>query len=1078
MQNTLKHVRSLLKPGGYLFLLEITNTDPIRLSFTMGGLHGWWLGVNDGRPFSPCMPASKWNQHLRKAGFSGIDAITPQSSQLAHPFSIMASQAVDDRVEILRRPLLAKPSSPSQRASKWQQLYVLGGQELETSDLIDEVIGAVGSRFENVTNLSTLDDIAFVDIEHDATVVSLLDLDAPVLRDTTAVQLKALQCIFEAARSILWVTHGGQAENPHANATLGLLRSVAMEIPTLRPQVLNFEGDMESQQHGRLIAESLIRLVTTAPWEDDLTFKDGMLWSTEPELLFRDGRFWVPRIVSDKDKNDRLNGLRREIRRPVSGGTPVKLTQIANTSNSDDKFWSLQEHYVPRVLPSDPANEDIVTFQTRFSTISAFRIAPGIFLHLAIGQVVEQSNSWAIAFTADRASTIRVSRKWTAPLADGPGSAQDALAGILVELLSDHIIALSEPRAGAILVCEPDQALADALSRKAKERGVAVKFCTSESHPKMRRGDQWIPISQRTPSRTVKRIFSSSSWPVSVLVDLGRSSKKGDIRTLVASCLADGVSKYGQDYFVLENAAHIVAGGVSYVDSTVGQVLSSIASGTANQPHNSSHMSSIPVADFTSNPKASGGPFSLVDWGSDASLSVRAGRLESEKLFRRDRTYLLVGLTGEIGRSLCQWMARCGAGAVVLTSRKPQIDQAWIDELEMETGTQVKVTAVDATNRPALVAMRDEIQTSLPPLAGIANGSMVLHDQFFLDMDTKILHAALAPKVTASMHLDQVFQDANLDFFIMFSSLASIVGNRGQSNYVAANTFMSSLARQRKSRGRPGSAISIGRMTGLGYLERVGNNVELQLIKYGFMPISEVDLHHLFAQAIMAGLPDSDEDPDIITALRPVREDEEVQVPWFDNPRFTHMILPAEKQENAALADGDKRKNSLPVKAQLVAATSTQAAQAVLEECFAAKLRIILQITEEAFRADAPLVELGVDSLVAVEIRSWFLKEAGVDIAVLVILGGSSSVELCHQAVEQMSPDLLPSIGAATNGKELKQPKGSGDTAQNESKTTNGSLTKEREELLRDKTTNGSTNGYGKDFGAVKQQDPVRIDNS
>ena len=70
----------------------------------------------------------------------------------------------------------------------------------------------------------------------------------------------------------------------------------------------------------------------------------------------------------------------------------------------------------------------------------------------------------------------------------------------------------------------------------------------------------------------------------------------------------------------------------------------------------------------------------------------------------------------------------------------------------------------------------------------------------------------------------------------------------------------------------------------------------------------------------------------------------------------------------------------------------------------------MLQMDENSFRPDAPLIEMGVDSLVAVEIRSWFLKEVNVDMAVLKILGGASTTDLCQFAVEQMPRDLLPRI--------------------------------------------------------------------
>lgn len=91
----------------------------------------------------------------------------------------------------------------------------------------------------------------------------------------------------------------------------------------------------------------------------------------------------------------------------------------------------------------------------------------------------------------------------------------------------------------------------------------------------------------------------------------------------------------------------------------------------------------------------------------------------------------------------------------------------------------------------------------------------------------------------------------------------------------------------------------------------------------------------------------------------------------------------------------------------------TETGLTCIVECFAAKLQIILQIPATDFRADAALIELGVDSLVAVEIRSWFLKETSVDVAVLKILGGASTVELCKHAVDQMPRHLLRSVGTA-----------------------------------------------------------------
>jgi hybrid polyketide synthase/nonribosomal peptide synthetase ACE1 len=207
------------------------------------------------------------------------------------------------------------------------------------------------------------------------------------------------------------------------------------------------------------------------------------------------------------------------------------------------------------------------------------------------------------------------------------------------------------------------------------------------------------------------------------------------------------------------------------------------------------------------------------------------------------------------------------------------------------------------------VNFRDGILKTLPPLAGIANGAMVLQDQFFANMTYDQLQISLGPKIVGSINLDEVFNDLPLDWFIVFSSLASVVGNRGQSNYGAANMFMVGLAKQRRARGLAGSAINIGRMVGVGFIEHTDHIIGHQLDKVGFMPVSEVDLIHMFAQAIMSGLPDSAEDPDIITGLRIFTEDEAGIVPWFHNPRFSHIVV--ESQEDNTKAKGQQTSRSL-----------------------------------------------------------------------------------------------------------------------------------------------------------------------
>lgn len=113
------------------------------------------------------------------------------------------------------------------------------------------------------------------------------------------------------------------------------------------------------------------------------------------------------------------------------------------------------------------------------------------------------------------------------------------------------------------------------------------------------------------------------------------------------------------------------------------------------------------------------------------------------------------------------------------------------------------------------------------------------------------------PKVIGTKNLDEVLGDAKLDFFIVFSSLTSVVGNSEQSNYTAANTYMTGLVGQWPKRGLAATSLDIGSIVGIGYLERTSNTAREQLIRNGFMVVSETDLHQLLAKAIRAGAKNS-----------------------------------------------------------------------------------------------------------------------------------------------------------------------------------------------------------------------------
>ncbi|KAI4118129.1 MAG: hypothetical protein LQ345_001753 [Seirophora villosa] len=304
----------------------------------------------------------------------------------------------------------------------------------------------------------------------------------------------------------------------------------------------------------------------------------------------------------------------------------------------------------------------------------------------------------------------------------------------------------------------------------------------------------------------------------------------------------------------------------------------------------------------------------------------------------------------------------------------------------------------------------------MPAVGGVAQGAMILHDTPTRDMSFHALDKVLKPKVDGSKYLDELFPENTLDFFVFFSSMTGVIGNMGQSNYTAANTFMCALANQRRSRGLAASVINIGVIIGAGYVTReVSHADQKNLRKRGCMWMSERDFHQIFAEAVLAGRPDSKVGPEISAGLRRINPDESYQPIWFHNPVFAKCLL----QQGSANTREAIGTSGPPLKARLQAATNEAEVAYILESCFTSQLQSLLGGTIDDTQSKKAILksyteELGIDSLIAVEILSWFLNSLSVNVPVLKILGGTVVRDLILHALNELPKDLVPNVGTVS----------------------------------------------------------------
>lgn len=179
---------------------------------------------------------------------------------------------------------------------------------------------------------------------------------------------------------------------------------------------------------------------------------------------------------------------------------------------------------------------------------------------------------------------------------------------------------------------------------------------------------------------------------------------------------------------------------------------------------------------------------------------------------RADRSYLITGGLGAIGLHMASYLAQLGAGDIVLTSRRaPDADaQRMIEEITERYKCRIHVFAADVGDESAVAKLLERIRQELPPLAGLVHLAGVLDDALLSQQSLERFRTTLAPKAFGACHFDRLTKDDDLDLFIVSSSVSSLFGPPGQSNYATANALLDGLVAQRRAQGLPATGVNFG----------------------------------------------------------------------------------------------------------------------------------------------------------------------------------------------------------------------------------------------------------------------------
>ncbi|MFG1955943.1 type I polyketide synthase, partial [Micromonospora sp. NPDC048830] len=219
-------------------------------------------------------------------------------------------------------------------------------------------------------------------------------------------------------------------------------------------------------------------------------------------------------------------------------------------------------------------------------------------------------------------------------------------------------------------------------------------------------------------------------------------------------------------------------------------------------------------------------------------VAVRGGRRTVARLVPRqappatgagvtvdaDGTYLITGGLGALGLTVARWLVGRGARHLVLLGRREPTGEAAavLDDLR-RSGAEVTAAPADVARADDLERLIAEIPGSRP-LRGVVHAAGVLHDGVLLQQPWPDFARVLAPKVAGGWNLHRLTRDLPLDFFVLFSSAASLLGSTGQANYAAANAFLDGLAHHRRAQGLPAVSVNWGPWTEAGMAARAGQS--------------------------------------------------------------------------------------------------------------------------------------------------------------------------------------------------------------------------------------------------------------
>ncbi|PHH73149.1 hypothetical protein CDD80_4013 [Ophiocordyceps camponoti-rufipedis] len=998
VQQSLRHLRSLLRPGGRLLMTELVSDFESVATYLWGPFPGWWLGEADNRPDHPLLSPEQWCKELVTAGFekpnyvAGSIQATYTASRGWGKLSEM-SPTSKDRVSLL--------------------CYAPDGPLVDELQVRLESIGVAADirLFGECMPLSG------------QTIISLLDVDdryEPVVHGMDEAAFNTLFGLFRAneMKTVIWLTQPSQVgcRDPRYSMILGMARTMRTE-----KNARFYTIEVDGEQNSISAATGLLTDLLKTPEMLGPGLDDG---DADWEYAVIDGQVLIPRmhwqslssaLVQSKgnrkdthtqsavqlriQKRGMLKSLTWEmadVQKPGHGEVLIKTKAVGINFLDVAKSLGLVQLGGDKLgiegsgvvvetglgVESLSVGDNVFFFSDTGAFSSAVVLAEDFCTRFDDSLTFEQAASLTIVYTTVIKALVHVARLehgQTLLLHSACGGV--GLAAIQVAR-----------KLGAEIYCT--------VGTDAKRRYLTEKLGVSPSHIFGSRDPSFLSdVMRATNNRGVDVVLNSlsgellqASWNCvakgGIMVEIGKVDFQQRSNLSMDRFEANRTFA-GLELFSLmrENRAEL--------RRLTEQMLEWIREG---------HIQPVPIAEaweanqvqqaFRSMQRGNHIGKMVVRMPDDASsLASAATRYRPQPKLRPDGCYLIVGGLGGIGRAVANWLVENGARHLVFLSRSarqgPEVD-GFVEELASQ-GCQARLVAGDVS---ILADVERAVKTAAEPIKGVLNLAMALEDAAYDNMTFAQWTACVAPKVLGTWNLDSVLASCELDFFILTSSFNGLVGGRGQANYAAASSFLDSFVQYRHGKGLVASVIDLGLVAGIGFASRMTNS-HTNFGRLELVPLMEQDVLESINLAMRVLEPASSEPyaapgqivAGLITNSKAIRHDELFRKD--SRFSFVHGLI-------SATTDSEPRRKTTGVAKDLITLAKQQPSLLQGDEAVKAIADDLVSAFEYMSNRDSGSVDVGhslaaagLDSLLAVELRGWLWGEMGVDVPAVVITQSS-----------------------------------------------------------------------------------------